>query len=74
MYSDKYLDKEIERLKTGKKTKLLVILVAFTVFFLLKYMDNGFDNLSVSILTAAFVVTLYELQIIAIVKRITTKD
>jgi len=45
MYYDDYLDKEIKRLKTGKNTKLIRILIAWPVVFLLEYMISGFDSI-----------------------------
>jgi len=74
MYSKKYLDKEIERLKKGKKTRVIITVIIIMTIFLIKYLENGFDYLSVYLLTAVFLVTLSELEKLAIFKRMMTKD
>jgi hypothetical protein len=74
MYTDKRVKLEIERLKTGKKTKIYIIIATVLALIFLKYIDDGFDSDILFLLAVGFLVVSEEVEKLKIVKMMGIKD
>ena len=74
MYSERRLNSEIERLKAGKKTRIYMNILIFSLFALTKYLDDGLTPLTVYILIVGLIAVTHEIEKLEIVKIMTDKE
>lgn len=74
MFTEKRMRSEIKRLIEGGKTRVYMIISAFIVLLFIKYLDNGFNDITVFIAMIGCLAVSHEVEKLKIVKLMMEKD